>query len=76
MNVTSHIIDNVTYPINAENCQNWSNSTYYVTQQLLMIESFFSCSGWCNVNPDFNLYYLFSDINRGIPEKSCLKAVV
>ena len=41
-----------------------------------MIETFFSCAGWCNVDPNYNLYYFFSNINNGIPEKSCVDAFV
>ncbi len=72
----TNIIDNETLPVNAQNCETWSNLTFPVTPQLLLIETFFHCSGWCNVDPNYNLYYLFSNINNGIPEKSCVDAFV
>ena len=60
--------DDASLPINAENCDSWSNSTYVATNSLIFLESVFNCSGWCKTRPEFNLYYLFTDVNRGIPQ--------
>ena len=39
-----------------------------------MIEAFFNCSGWCDT--DYNLYYLFTDVNNGKPENTCVIAML
>jgi hypothetical protein len=59
--------------INAQNCPTWNNNTYGLTVQLAILESFFDCSGWCQKTP--NLYFLFSNINAGKPESTCVEAL-
>jgi len=75
MGATFHS-DNDSLPYNAENCPKWSNQTFQITPQLLMIETFFNCAWWCNVDSDYNLYYFFSNLKNGIPKKSCVDAFV
>ena len=41
-----------------------------------MIESFFNCSGWCDKDSSYNLYYLFTNVNDGIPANTCVKAML
>lgn len=67
---------NGTLPINAENCQGWDNSTFSVTDQMLMIESFFNCSGWCDIEPSYNLYYFFTNVNDGVPADTCVNSML
>lgn len=63
-------------PVNAENCEDWSNTTYSSTASIIFLETVFNCSGWCNVTSEYNLYYLFTDVNRGIPEDSCIEKLL
>lgn len=72
----SDVNENDTLPQNAENCEDWSNSTYMATNSLIFLESVFNCSGWCEVPPDQNLYYLFTSVNRGIPKQSCIVSLL
>lgn len=60
-------------PTNAQNCPTWDNSTYTLTVQFTILESFFNCSGWCQPNP--NPYYLFTNINFGMPQTTCVAAL-
>jgi len=62
-----------TLPINSQNCPTWNNDTYHLTVQLAIMESFFNCSGWCQPQP--NLYYLFTNINGGRPNSTCVVAL-
>lgn len=60
-------------PVNAQNCPTWDNNTYTLTIQFAIIESFFNCSGWCQSQP--SPYYLFTNINLGRPNQTCVLAL-
>jgi hypothetical protein len=62
---------NITYPINAEGCPTWNSTTTSMTNQLSWLEMFFDCSGWCHNGS----YYVFSNINFGVPQSNCSSSV-
>lgn len=76
MGFTSNSSMDPSLPVNAENCPAWSNSTYSLTSSFVIFESFFNCSGWCPVAPQDNLYYLFTSVNRGRPQQSCVDSLI
>jgi hypothetical protein len=41
---------------------------------MYILEMFFNCSGWCKANAD-PPFYLFSDINYGVPSSTCVDSV-
>lgn len=59
------------FPINAESCASWNSSTFPMTNQLSWLEMFFNCSGWCQNGS----YYVFSNINYGLPTGNCSSSV-
>jgi hypothetical protein len=76
MNFTSNSDSDSSLPVNAITCEGWSNTTYRSSISFSILESFFKCSGWCQKGANSHLYYLFSNINGGIPEKNCLESVL
>lgn len=46
-----------------------------MAQALGSVEDLFNCAGWCNNLPAHNLFYKFSDINKGKPQGYCYDIV-
>ena len=75
MGIINYNSDNKNLPINVQNCRTWNNNSYPLTNQLDWLEMFFNCTGWCELdaNPP---YYLFSNINFGVPNGgTCVESV-
>lgn len=73
MGIINYNSTNSTLPINAQSCEEWANTTLNddLSSQLSWLEMFFNCSGWCQDGP----YYVFSNINYGVPSGNCYNSV-
>ncbi|CAD8054794.1 unnamed protein product [Paramecium sonneborni] len=61
-------------PTSIQQCQQYTDYKSDYNEEadyLKSVEEQFSCSGWCSPYP----IYIFSDINAGIPDDSCYKAI-